>query len=64
MGLIYFLPNIVRVIKEDEKCYRILVGKLSLLKLLWGGWEDKIRIGLKGSWEGINCINLAQDRDN
>jgi len=70
-----FSPNITSVIKDDmggnvartkktKNAYRILVGKRSLLKLLGRGWEDKIRIGLKGSWEEVDWILLAQDRDN
>ena len=50
--------------RKTKNAYRILVGKRSLLKLFWCGWEDKIRIDLKGSWEGVDWIHLAQDRDN
>ena len=50
--------------RKTTNAYRILVRKLSLLKLLWRGWEDKIRIGLKGSLEGVGWIHLAQNRDS
>ena len=54
----------VTCMRKTKNAYRILVGKRSLPKLLWRGWEDKIWIGFKGSWEGVDWILLAQDRDN
>jgi hypothetical protein len=28
------------------------------------GWEDNIKMDLKETgWEGVDCIDLAQDRD-
>jgi hypothetical protein len=47
--------------------YRILVGKLKGKRPIGRfrrRWEDNIKINLKSiSWETVNWIDLAQDRD-
>jgi hypothetical protein len=52
---------------ERRVTYRVLVGKLEINRPLGRPslrWESNIRIDLKEiSWEGMECTDLAQDRD-
>jgi hypothetical protein len=52
---------------EIRNAYRILLGKPGEKKPLRGPrhrWEDNIKIDLRETgWDCMDCINLAQDRD-
>jgi hypothetical protein len=52
---------------EKRNAYRILVGKPEgkrSLKRLIHWWQDNIKMNLREiGWGGIDCINLAQDKD-
>jgi len=52
---------------ESRRAYRILVEKLeekAPLRRPQCRWDYNIRMGLKKSgWEGMDWIDLAQDRD-
>jgi hypothetical protein len=52
---------------EKRNAYRILVGKLEGKRPLGRPrcrWVDNIKMDLREiGWVGINCIDLAQDRD-
>jgi hypothetical protein len=51
----------------DEECIRILAGKPERKRPLVRPrrrWVDKIKINLREiGWDGIDWIDLAQDRD-
>jgi hypothetical protein len=52
--------------EEERNVYRVLVGKPEGKRSLGRPrhrWEDGIRMDLKIGWGGIECIQLAQDRD-
>ena len=53
--------------KEKRNPYKVLVGKLegkTLLGRPGHRWKDNIQTGLKEmGWDGVNWINLAEDRD-
>jgi hypothetical protein len=52
----------VALMREKRNAYRILVGKLEGKRPLGG--LDHIKIDLREiGWDGMNWINLAQDRD-
>jgi hypothetical protein len=52
---------------EQRKVYKVLVGKpkgKKPLRRLRHRWENGIRMSLRViSWEGVEWIHLAQDRD-
>jgi hypothetical protein len=52
---------------EEEKCIKGFVGELERKNQLGRHrrrWEDNIRMDLRElGWGGVDCINLAQDRD-
>jgi hypothetical protein len=52
---------------EERHAYRILVGKPEEKRPLERPrrtWEDNIRMDLRETgWDGMNWIDLAQDRD-
>jgi hypothetical protein len=52
---------------EEKYVYKVLVGKpygKSPLERLRGSWKDNIKIVLtETEAEGMDCIHLAQDRD-
>jgi hypothetical protein len=53
---------------EKRNAYRILVGKPEGRRPLGRPrcrWVDNIKIDLRErvGWDGMNCIDLAQDRD-
>jgi hypothetical protein len=52
---------------EDSKVYRVLVGKPEgkrTLGRLSCRWKNGIRMDLwEIGWSGVDCIQLAQDRD-
>jgi hypothetical protein len=47
---------------------RVLIGNLKIKRKLGKPkrrWEDNIKIYLSGvEWEGVNLINVSQDREN
>jgi hypothetical protein len=53
---------------EKRNAYRILVGKLEGKRPLGRPrrkWVDNIKIDLREiEWDGVDWIDLAQDRDN
>jgi hypothetical protein len=75
----HFSPNIIRVIKEDwmgqvcgtngeeRDAYRILVGKPEGKRPLGRPRRrcvDDIKLDHRNIvWDGVDCIDLAQDRD-
>jgi hypothetical protein len=52
---------------DIRNAYKILVRKPEVKRPLGRarhGWEDNIKMDLEEmEWKGVNCINLAQDRD-
>jgi hypothetical protein len=51
-------------IGENRNAYRILIGKPEAKRSLGRprrGWVDSIKIGLR--WDGMDWIDLAEDRD-
>jgi hypothetical protein len=52
---------------EKRNTHRILVGKPEVKRPLGRRrrrWVDIIKIGLREiGWDGVDCIDLAQDRD-
>jgi hypothetical protein len=47
---------------EMRNAIKILVGKLR--RIPRRSWEDNIRMDLREiGWEGVDLMNLAQDRD-
>jgi hypothetical protein len=54
--------------RENRNAYRILVakpkGRRPLGRPRWR-WVDNIEIDLREiGWDGVDCTNLAQDRDH
>jgi hypothetical protein len=72
---LYASPNIIRMIRsrkmrcegEKRNAYRILVGKTEGKRLLGrprSRWVDNIKIDLiEIGWDGMDWIDLAQNRD-
>jgi hypothetical protein len=52
--------------QENRKTYKILVGHLKGRELRTARRRCKynIRMDLRGGWEGVDWIHLAQDSDN
>jgi hypothetical protein len=54
-------------IGEMRNAYNTLVGKPEGKRAfgrLGLRWEDSIRMDLRGEvWEGVDCVHLAQDKD-
>jgi hypothetical protein len=52
---------------EKRNAYRILVGKPEGKRLLGRPrrkWVNNIKVDLREiGWDGVNCIDMAQDRD-
>jgi hypothetical protein len=52
---------------ENKNAYRVLVGNQegkTPLATLRRGWVDTIKTDLRETgWGGMDCIDLAQDRD-
>jgi hypothetical protein len=51
---------------EKRNAYRILVGKPGGKRPLGRPrrrWVDNIKMDLRERWDGVNWIDLAQDRD-
>jgi hypothetical protein len=49
----------------EKGAYRILMGTLEgrSLERRRRRWEDNIEMDLQEMWRGMDCIDLAQDRD-
>jgi hypothetical protein len=66
---LYSSPSIIRIARNGEKrnAYRILVGKpegKSPLERPRRRWLDNIKMDLREiGWDGIDWIDLAQDRN-
>jgi hypothetical protein len=63
MYLLYIFP----LEREKRNAYRILVGKLEGRRPLGRSrrrWVGNIKIDLREvGWDGVDCVDLAQDRD-
>jgi hypothetical protein len=53
--------------RENRNAYRILVGKSKAKRPLERPrrrWVDDIKLDLREiRWDGVDCIDMAQDRD-
>jgi hypothetical protein len=53
--------------RDMKNAYKVLVGKPEGKRPLGRPgrkWDDNIRMNLRNiGWEGVDCIHLAQDRD-
>jgi hypothetical protein len=58
--------GIVARMRETRRAYRILMGKPEgkrPLRRLKRRWVDNIKMDLRKIWNGMDWIDLAQDRD-